>query len=67
MNFSDYKALSRPHTYLLPIIIGVIVIAGVVMFSRDGEPTVAEDTTRTVSSFTVGSTLHRHRTCPHRK
>jgi RND family efflux transporter MFP subunit len=55
MNFSDDKALSRPHTYLLPIIIGAIVIAGVVMFSRDGKPTVAEDTTRVVRSFTVGS------------
>ena len=55
MNFSDYKALSRPHTYLPPIIIGVIVIAGVVMFSRDGKPTVAAETSRLVRSFTVGS------------
>lgn len=55
MNNSGYKAPSRPHTYLLPIIIGVIVIAGVVMFSRDGKPTVAEDTARIVRSFTVGS------------
>ena len=55
MNSSDYKAPSRPHTYLLPIIIGVIVIAGVVMFSRDGKPTVAADTSRLVRSFTVGS------------
>lgn len=55
MNSSDDKAPSRPHTYLLPIIIGVIVIAGVVMFSRDGKPTVAADTSRLVRSFTVGS------------
>jgi len=55
MNSSDYKAPSRPHTYLLPIIIGVIVIAGVVMFSRDGKPTVAAETSRLVRSFTVGS------------
>jgi RND family efflux transporter MFP subunit len=55
MNSSDYKAPSRPYTYLLPIIIGVIVIAGVVMFSRDGKSTVAAETSRLVRSFTVGS------------
>jgi RND family efflux transporter MFP subunit len=55
MNSSDYNAPSRPYTYLLPIIIGVIVIAGVVMFSRDGKSTVAAETSRLVRSFTVGS------------
>jgi RND family efflux transporter MFP subunit len=55
MNSSDYKAPSRPYTYLLPIILGVIVIAGVVMFSRDGKSTVAAETSRLVRSFTVGS------------
>jgi RND family efflux transporter MFP subunit len=60
MNSSDYKAPSRSHTYLLPIIIGAVVIAGIVItsvvtFGRGGKPTVTEDTARIVRSFTVGS------------
>jgi multidrug efflux pump subunit AcrA (membrane-fusion protein) len=55
MNFNDYKALSRLHKYLLPSIVGAVVIVGVVIFGRHGEPTVAQDTTRIVRSFTVGS------------
>jgi RND family efflux transporter MFP subunit len=55
MNFSDYKAPSHLRKYRLPIIVGAVVIAGVVIFGRGGEPPVAEDTTRIVRSFAVGS------------
>ena len=60
MNFNDYNAPSRLPKYRRPMIVGAVVFASIVIasgviFGRGGKPTVAEDTTRVVSSFTVGS------------
>ena len=55
MNFSRYKRSSRFRSYSLVIVLGVLAVAGAVVFGRGEKPAVAEDTTRIVRSFTVGS------------
>ena len=60
MNSSDYKAPSHLRKDRRPLIVGAVVIASIVIasgviFGRGSKPTVAEDTIRTVRSFTVGS------------
>src|SRR5260370_40832364 len=55
MNLSRYKNSSAFRNYWLVIGLGVVAVAGVVAFGRGEKPAVAEDTTRIVRSFTVGS------------
>ncbi len=55
MNISRYKSALPFRNYWLLIVLGVVAVTGVVVFGRGEKPAVAEDTTRIVRSFTVGS------------
>src|SRR5262249_54540064 len=54
MNLSYKSSLAFRNSWLV-IVLGVVAVAGVVAFGRGEKPAVAEDTTRIVRSFTVGS------------
>src|SRR5262249_28973734 len=54
MRIIRYKSSSAFRNYWLVIVLGVVAVAGVVVFGRGEKPAVAENTPRIVRSFTVG-------------